>query len=199
MYRPPSATYLRPPTPTRGVRPRPRPHQRSSSSGIPYAARPSLSLTTPTTSEQSLQHEKKPIPSSRVQKAADLYKDFLMKEGLAQRSPDTSAISPSPSSTGSYLQPYLRPPYSPSQSSRGQTQHSYNDAVTDISSVMSFDSQSSRKPKRKNESISFSGHAVTHRTRKKFDPVGKAKTALIRYLGACAVCKNKGIAVSLAL
>ncbi|KAM3065035.1 hypothetical protein ACMFMF_011505 [Clarireedia jacksonii] len=197
MNRPPSVTFLRPPSPSRRGRPRPRPHQRSSSSGITYAARPSLSLTTPTTSEQSFHNGRKRIPPDKIQKAAELYKDFRMKEGLAQRSPDTSVISPSPSSTGSYLQNYPRPPSSPSQSSRGQTLHSFNDALTDISSVMSFDSQSSRKPKRKNESISYSGQTVAQRVRKRFDPVGKAKTALIRYLGACAVCKAKGISCSL--
>jgi hypothetical protein len=87
-----------------------------------------------------------------------------MKEELAQRSPDTSALV---------------------------------QQVPD-SSYMSFDSYSLREPKHKNESPSFSGQAVTHRTRKRFDPVGKAKTALIRYLGACTVCKNKGVTVSLA-
>ncbi|PQE05086.1 hypothetical protein CJF31_00006046 [Rutstroemia sp. NJR-2017a BVV2] len=50
---------------------------------------------------------------------------------------------------------------------------------------------------RKNESISYNGQAVPQRIRKKFDPVGKAKTALIRYLGACPVCKTKGISCSL--
>lgn len=66
-----------------------------------------------------------------------------------------------------------------------------------MSSVMSFDtsSQYSGKSGGRNEVVSYHGHTVPQRTRKKYDPVGKAKTALIRYLGACQKCRGSNVTV----
>ncbi|KAI9641657.1 hypothetical protein NHQ30_009512 [Ciborinia camelliae] len=177
--------YLRPPSS------RPRPRQ-----NLPITTpTPSLSRQTssPSSSQPSINAEKKPIPPKKLQHASKLYSEFRMKEGLALRSPDPNATSPN--SIGSY--DILSPPgalTNGSRSSIGKNTPSF-DAVSEFSSVMSFGtgSQSSTKSGPKNQAFSYKGNAVTQRTRRKFDPVSRAKTALIRYIGACQNCKDRNV------
>ena len=191
MYQPPPEAYLQPPSR------RSRPHRHNLSITTTPAPPLSRQASSSSSSQRAGNVEKKPVPANKLQHASKLYSEFRMKEGLAQRSPYPNATSPS--SIGSFGAPGLPgiagPLTNESRSSRGNTAASTFDALTELSSVISFDSQSSARSGRRNEAFSYQGNAVTQRTRKKFDPVGKAKTALIRYLGACQHCKNRNVPV----
>lgn len=116
-----------------------------------------------------------------------------MKEGLAQRSPDSNATSPS--SIGSFgISSLSGPLTNGSQSSQARTVHSFDATPSDWSSVMSFDPDSQYSGQSgRNRAVSYQGRSVPQRTRKRFDPVSRAKTALIRYLGACQSCKDRNV------
>ncbi|ESZ96334.1 hypothetical protein SBOR_3266 [Sclerotinia borealis F-4128] len=185
--RPPPEAYLQPPL---------RRH-RSDRHNLSIKTIPIPSLlrqtSTSSSSRPAVNINKKPIHPNKIQHASKLYSEFRMKEGLAQLSPDPNATSSS--SIRSYGPPSLPGPLTnASRSSRDMTAPSF-DAVSEFSSVISFDtgSQSSRKSGRRNEAFSYQGNAVAQRTRKKFEPVGRARTALIRYLGACQHCKFRNV------
>ncbi|QSZ37265.1 hypothetical protein DSL72_009359 [Monilinia vaccinii-corymbosi] len=181
---PPPEAYLRPPS----SKSRPR---RNSSIRTSYD--PSLSRQASSSSQSAVNFEKKPIPPDKLEQASKLYTALRMKQGLAQRSPDPNATSPS--SIGSFSAPGLPGPLTNgSRSSKGQTISSF-DAISEYSSVISFDtaSQSSAKSGQRNEAVSYKGNTVTQRTRRRLSPVDRAKTALIRFLGACQHCKSRNV------
>ncbi|TGO88212.1 hypothetical protein BPOR_0176g00070 [Botrytis porri] len=123
--------------------------------------------------------------------SGEISNEFRMKEGLAQRSPDPNATSPS--SIVSFGAP--GPLTNASRSSQSKTAYSFDVAPSDWSSVISFDtsSQHSVKSGAKNKAISYQGTAVSQRKRKRFGPVAKAETALIRHLGACEKCRGRNV------
>ncbi|KAB8296325.1 hypothetical protein EYC80_009092 [Monilinia laxa] len=177
---PPPEAYLR--LPSSSFRPR---------QNVSIRAPRNLSRQTSysSSSQPAINVEKKPIPPYKLQRASKLYSEFRMKEGLAQRSPDPNATPPS--STGSFSASGLPGPLTNgSRSSKPSF-----DAVSEYSSVISFDtaSQSSARSRRRNETISYQGNAVKQRTRKRLEPVARAKTALVRYLGACQHCKSRNV------
>ncbi|KAF7959690.1 hypothetical protein EAE96_001304 [Botrytis aclada] len=176
----PSDLYLRPPSPG------PRTHGKRVSVNTSSSQSSPLSSSTHAASVQ-----KKPIPLQRFQNALKLYSEFRMKEGLAQRSPDPNATSPS--SIVSFGAP--GPLTNASRSSQSKTAHSFDAVPSDFSSVISFDtsSQYSTKSGAKNKAISYQGNAVSQRKRRRFDPVRKAETALIRLLGACEKCRVRNV------
>ncbi|KAF7935575.1 hypothetical protein BELL_0155g00050 [Botrytis elliptica] len=176
----PSYPYLRPPSPG------PRSHRKKVS-----VNNSSSQTSSPSSSTHAASVEKKPIPPEKFQSALKLYSEFRMKEGLAQRSPDPNATSPS--SIVSFGAP--GPLTNASRSSQSKTVHSFDAAPSDWSSVISFDtsSQHSVKSGAKNKAISYKGKAVSQRKRKRFPPVPKAETALIRHLGACGKCRGRNV------
>ncbi|ATZ52425.1 hypothetical protein BCIN_08g01560 [Botrytis cinerea B05.10] len=175
-----SHPYLRPPSSgprsrRQGISVNTSSSQTSSSSSSPYTA----------------SVEKKPISPEKFQSALKLYSKFRMKEGLALRSPEPNAASPS--SNVSFGAP--GPLTNASRSSHSKTAYSFDAAPSDWSSVISFEtgSQHSVKSVAKNKAISYQGNPVSQRKRKRFGPVAKAKTALIRHLGACDKCRERNV------
>ncbi|KAF7909848.1 uncharacterized protein EAF01_003566 [Botrytis porri] len=176
----PPCPYLRPPSPG------PRSHRRRVSVNTS-----SSQTSSPSSSTHAASVDKKSIPPEKFQSALKLYSEFRMKEGLAQRSPDPNATSPS--SIVSFGAP--GPLTNASRSSQSKTAYSFDVAPSDWSSVISFDtsSQHSVKSGAKNKAISYQGTAVSQRKRKRFGPVAKAETALIRHLGACEKCRGRNV------
>jgi hypothetical protein len=144
-----------------------------------------------------------PIPFNKREKALSLYIAYQKAEqaeqlaaGLALRGNDpASAIDgylsvPGPSvplSTASLGSPR-----------RGRTPSISTYDPTEMSSVMSFEineSPSSATVDQK-ELKTFNGQTVKQRSRKKFQPAKKAKTALIRHLGSCVACRKRAVSVS---
>jgi hypothetical protein len=142
------------------------------------------------------------IPPEKLQKALKLYSTYRLAEALAQTQSD-------PQSTTSYYDGSRLdvPGYAQSITSHTSSRHraasittSTYDAVTDLSSVVSFDedeSPSSAKARAQGDLLSFDGKVVKQRARKRLSPTAKAKAALVRYLGSCWVCRSRRVSVSL--
>ncbi|CAG8974560.1 hypothetical protein HYALB_00005833 [Hymenoscyphus albidus] len=138
------------------------------------------------------------IPPDKQEKALRLYMKFEtaeQKEGLAQR----QEAAPQPAHN--YLTvPGSSAPHSTASctSSGRQRAHSLSttgDATTDISSIVSFggDESPSSANARQGDPKAFDGKTVKQRKRKPFSPKSKAKTALVRYLGSCWVCRKRAV------
>ncbi|KAJ8068919.1 hypothetical protein OCU04_002600 [Sclerotinia nivalis] len=185
--------YSRPHTHLRPPPSRPRLHQQGLSIRPPHSPSLSRQTSSSSSSQPAADVIKKPIPPDKVQRASKLYSEFRMTEGLAQRSDDPNATSPS--SIGSFgISGLPGPLTNGSGSSQAKTAQSFDATPSDWSSVMSFDPDSQYSGQSgKNKAVSYQGHSVPQRTRKKFDPVSRAKTALIRYLGACQSCKERSV------
>jgi hypothetical protein len=134
------------------------------------------------------------IPPDKQPKALDLYRKLKLQEMLAQ--------SPTASNHDGYHLDVPGPSTAHSVTSHGSSKRrgapstaaSMCDAVTDYSSVVSFDlSTTSAKPK---EFVAYDGKKVKTRTRKKLDPTARAKAALVRYLGSCSPCRSRRVPVS---
>lgn len=147
----------------------------------------------PSSSSSQQQHPDYPIriPLAKQQKALDLYNTFKLEELLAQ--------SATASDHDGYHLDVPGPSTARSVISQGSSKHrgapstsaSQYDAVTDYSSVVSFDqSPSSAKAE---GFIAFDGKKVRTRTRKKLTPTARAKAALVRYLGSCWPCRNRRV------
>jgi hypothetical protein len=93
---------------------------------------------------------------------------------------------------------FLSVPNGPSApaSVRSGTTSAY-DARTDISSVVSFDAveSPSSKARGQGEFLNFNLKAVKTHSRNKLSPLAKAKAEFKRYLGACAVCRERKVPV----
>ncbi|CAD6444218.1 7a06ed30-e303-4736-a059-855d00d42083 [Sclerotinia trifoliorum] len=174
-------------------RSRPRFHQQGLSIGPHHSPSLSRQTSSSSSSQRAADVIKKPIPPDKVQHASKLYSEFRMKEGLAQRSPDPNATSPRSIESFS-ISGLPGPLTNGSQSSQAKTVQSFDATPSDWSSVMSFDPDSQYSGQSgQNRAVSYQGHSVAQRTRRKFDPVSRAKTALIRYLGACQSCKDRSV------
>lgn len=164
-------------------------------------APPSLPVRTAVPSQHNSQHGQAssssaqptctypiPIPPSKYHKAVRLYTAYRYEEGLAQRGPPHSDPLLSPATAQS-----ANSRYAPSIST------SAYDALTDISSLVSFTEEEgtpSGPGNSSSELVAFDGRKVKRRIRKLLSPKAKAKAALIRCLGSCALCRSRRVPVS---
>lgn len=141
-----------------------------------------------------------PIPPEKQAKAVKLYRKYLLEERLARSRQEPPSAT---SNDGFHLS--VPGPTSPSGTSLASSSHQRrpslsDDGLTDLSSVLSFDggdeSPSSTKTKSQGDFVNYSGEKVKTRKRKKFNPVQKAKAALIRHLGACSGCRERKVPVN---
>jgi len=202
MYRPPIGNMQRAPPITP---PRPA-HQNltiRTSSLQPTQSSPAPQSSVSAPPEQPYPVYPIPIPADKLEKALRLYKIYKTaryQEGLASRQLDPQSATsnhhgyylsvpgtPAPRSTTSRTSSQRRRAESVSTSNYG--------AVTDISSVMSFDGNESPS-KSKTELSTWDGKKVKQRRRRKFPEAAKAKTALVRHLGSCWVCHKRRVPVS---
>ncbi|KAF8859897.1 hypothetical protein BDZ45DRAFT_673029 [Acephala macrosclerotiorum] len=135
-----------------------------------------------------------PIPPDKQAKALQLYKQYKLEKQLSQQ--PQSAIS---NHHGFHLSvPGPAPPRSTTSvaSSRHHRALSIStsnyDAVTDLSSVVSFDDNESQRG-RPDELMSFDGKKIKQRRRSKLNPTKRAKAALVRCLGSCWVCRSRRV------
>ncbi|KUJ09288.1 uncharacterized protein LY89DRAFT_741014 [Mollisia scopiformis] len=137
-----------------------------------------------------------PIPFEKQAKALQLYKQYKLEKTLSQQ--PQSATS---NHHGFHLNiPAPAPPRS--TTSVGSSRHhralsistSAYDAVTDLSSVVSFDDNESPTSRgRPDELMSFDGKKIKQRRRSKLNPTKRAKAALVRWLGSCWVCRSRRV------
>ena len=144
-----------------------------------------------------------PIPPEKHVKALRIYIQYRYEDGLEQRRAEQA------DAMGSHFGSHLSIPgpstlYSvASYSTAGYTTTSIatsaDGQVTDMSSLMSFtdnESRSSAKARAEAELTAFNGSKVKQRVRKKLSPKGRAKAALVRWLGSCWVCRQRNVSVS---
>jgi hypothetical protein len=141
-----------------------------------------------------------PIPPQKQAKARKLHQKYLMEVKLDQSKRE-------PQSATSHHDPYLSVPGPRSVTSHTSSRRkratsistSTYDAVTELSSVVSFDgdeSPSSVKARVKGELMSFDGTPVkSPRIRRRLSSVKRAKAALVRHLGSCWVCHSRKVPV----
>ncbi|CZR68388.1 uncharacterized protein PAC_18287 [Phialocephala subalpina] len=137
-----------------------------------------------------------PIPPDKHAKALQLYKQYKLEKQLSQQ--PQSATS---NHHGFHLSvPGPAPPRSTTSvaSSRRHRALSIStsnyDAVTDLSSVVSFDDNESLTSRgRPDELMSFDGKKIKQRRRSKLNPTKRAKAALVRCLGSCWVCRSRRV------
>ncbi|RDL41598.1 uncharacterized protein BP5553_01577 [Venustampulla echinocandica] len=144
----------------------------------------------------------KRIPIEKQEKALRLYIDYqsaTLEEELARREPQSATtfrdgyyltvpVASAPHSVTSRTSSRRRRAISVSTSACG--------AVTDMSSVMSFDgkeSPSSAKPRAQPEFTTFDGKKLKQRVRSRLSPKAKAKAALVRWLGSCPSCHKRRV------
>jgi hypothetical protein len=172
------------------------------SASSPKPARPSLSIKSTVASGQRGPPPPSPtaptcvypipIPPSKFPKALELYTQYVLAEGLAQRHGPAAAdplLSPATAQSATSRSTRM---YTPSVST------STYDAMTDISSVLSFNGEegSSGQGNDSSELIAYTGERVKQRVRKPLSPTAKAKAALIRCLRSCASCRYRRVPVS---
>lgn len=164
-----------------------------------------LSTSPPGRTSTSPEGVPKAIHPDKVEKALQLYIEYqreLYKEQLLKREPQ--------SATRIHDGYHLRVPGTPTP--RSVTSHTSSrrhratsvstsayEGGTDRSSVMSFDGNESPSAnvRVKTEAIAYDGKTIVkQRTRRKLDPVAKAKAALIRWLESCKTCNRRRVKVS---
>ena len=138
--------------------------------------------------QQTLQYPL-PISLQKLPKALRLFIIWKTAEAWAERN--------APIADNPYLHipntPTARSRTSGGSSRRGGTSVSESTYdATELTSVISFDGS----PTTAKELASFDGKIYKQRTRKPFDPVGKAKTNLVRWLGSCSRCRERRVPVS---
>jgi hypothetical protein len=145
------------------------------------------------------------IPPEKLEKALKIYK--IYKEAKHEEA-FANLHNGSLSATSNHHGYHLSVPGTPAPGSvtsrtsskrhrAGSVSTSAYGGVTEMSSVMSFDgNESPLSAKPQAELSTYDGKKVKQRTRKKFDKVAKAKTALVRHLGSCSVCHDRRVPVS---
>ncbi|KAH7390134.1 hypothetical protein BKA64DRAFT_115298 [Cadophora sp. MPI-SDFR-AT-0126] len=137
-----------------------------------------------------------PIPKEKEERALELYIQYC--DAQLKEKVENSQIEPQ--STASHRGGYhLAVPgpstaHSVASSSKYSRTTSAYDAITDLSSVVSFDDEdepTSAAVKMEGELMSYNGKIIRTRRRKKLSPVARAKAALVRYLGSCWVCRSR--------
>ncbi len=143
-----------------------------------------------------------PIPPDKQAKALQLYKRYKLENKLSQQ-PQSAT-----SAHHGFLLNVPGPAPPRSTTSVGSSRHhralsistSAYDAVTDLSSVVSFDDNESPISRgRHDELTSFNGKKIKQRRRSKLNPTKRAKAALVRCLGSCWVCRSRRVPVSYTL
>ncbi|KAE8454529.1 hypothetical protein EG329_000152 [Mollisiaceae sp. DMI_Dod_QoI] len=137
-----------------------------------------------------------PIPPDKQAKALQLYKRYKLENKLSQQ-PQSAT-----SAHHGFLLNVPGPAPPRSTTSVGSSRHhralsistSAYDAVTDLSSVVSFDDNESPISRgRHDELTSFNGKKIKQRRRSKLNPTKRAKAALVRCLGSCWVCRSRRV------
>ncbi|TAQ88466.1 hypothetical protein B7494_g3177 [Chlorociboria aeruginascens] len=174
----------------------------------PFRQSSSPSAIQPATSSSSSQASSNPsypipIPPEKEANALKLYIRYRYEEGLAQRIAEPATTYLGFNNGSQYLS--LPGASTASQtSSRGKTAPSITDsnyeAITDFSSVISFEDNENPSPTKtetKVELRSYDGKKVKQRVRRPLSPRAKAKAALIRYLGSCVICRSRNVSCPL--
>jgi len=130
----------------------------------------------------------------------DLYIQYC--EAQLKEKVETSQIEPQSTAShrGGYHLTVPGPPTAHSVASFTSSKYSIAtsayDAITDLSSVVSFEDEDEptlAAVKNEGELRSFDGKKVKHRQRKRLSPVARAKAALVRHLGSCWVCRSRRV------
>jgi hypothetical protein len=129
------------------------------------------------------------IPPEKQARALELYNTLKLAEYMAENEPATH-------NDGYLLAPSTARSVKSQTSSKGRgapsTSASMYDTMTDYGSVVSFD----QSPISATEFMSYNGKKVKTRQRKRLTPTGRAKAALVRYLGSCLPCRSRRVPVS---
>lgn len=180
---------------------------------IPLTIRTAEKLTLPAAGQQQRQglsssqlHPPYPvyplsIPPEKQAKARKLYRQYIFQEGLAHKK-----LEPL-SATSYHNEPFLNvpgPAAPRSVTSQASSRHkravsistSNYDAITDLSSVLSFDGCKSPSEAQGDLMSVYDGKPVKTRTRQKLSDVKRAKAALMRHLGSCWPCRSRKVPVS---
>ncbi|KAH8660985.1 hypothetical protein BGZ60DRAFT_116320 [Tricladium varicosporioides] len=165
--------------------------------------RPQASSTSPPGhTSTSLEGVPKPIHPDKIEKALQLYIEYqreLYKEQLLKREPQSATRvhdgyhlcvpgTPTPRSVTSHTSSRRHRATSVSTSAY--------EGGTDISSLMSFDGNESPSAsgRGKTEAVAYDGKTIVkNRTRRKLEPVTKAKAALVRWVGSCKTCNKRRV------
>lgn len=146
-----------------------------------------------------------PIPTEKQARALELYIQYC--DAHLKEKVENSHLEPQSAARhhDGYHLNVPGPPTAHSVTSYASSRYSLTsayDAVTDLSSVVSFedeDEPTSAAAKAEGELMSFDGKKIKQRRRKKLNPVARAKAALVRHLVSCWVCRGRRVKVRLSI